>query len=137
MCNWPRCTNDVWAYFNLWEWILIRDSRSGGTLVSWYTSDLGIRHFDTKIANANSTLDQYTDTFAIAQILLDTEIDQIDFEVDSVVEFSIGQSVKVMDNPSAVIDRNISDIQGNIITLDVAIPVVLIKNQLARIVRQK
>lgn len=125
------------AYFNLWEWILIRDSRSGGTLVSWYTSDLGIRHFDTKIANANSTLDQYTDTFAIAQILLDTEIDQIDFEVDSVVEFSIGQSVKVMDNPSAVIDRNISDIQGNIITLDVAIPVVLIKNQLARIVRQK
>ena len=125
------------AYFNLWEWLLIRISKSGGTLVGWYGIDLGVKHFDTKIANANSTLSQYNNTFAIALISSDTIINQVTFTVDDASQFSTGDSVKVMDNDSIIYSRVISNVLANDITLDSPIPVVLTKGSMARIVRQK
>lgn len=125
------------AYLNLWEWVLIRISRSGGTLTAWYGADLGIKHFQLKIENAEATLAQYSATFAIAQILSDTTIGQIAFEVDDVSEFSNGQTVKVMENDSVVYTRTIDDITGPIITLDSGIPAILTTSGLARIVRSK
>jgi hypothetical protein len=125
------------AYLSLWEFILIRIGRAGGTLIQYNNSDIIVNMYDSKIAVANSTLNSYLDTFAIATISLDTVIGQITFTVNSVVDFSIGQQVKVMDNSSVVYTRTISNIVGNNITLNSGIPAALTVGNQARIVRQK
>jgi len=125
------------VYGDLWKFVLIRISKSGGSLTGYYGMDLGIIHFDTKIANANSQLEQYENTFAITLIIEDTIVGQISFEVESVVDFSIGQTVKVMDNESVVYTRIINNILGSDIILDSGIPSILTTGNQARIVRQK
>ena len=125
------------AYASLYEFVSIRIAKSGGTLFSFFNIDLAISHFDTKIANAQGQLDQYNNTFAIASIIVDTVIGQIDFEVDSVSEFSIGQTIKIMDNDSIVFTQNIDIINGTTITLDSGITAALSLAAVARIVRQK
>lgn len=125
------------VYLSLWEWLLIRISKSGGTLIQYNNFGLIEMHFDTKIAIAESTLEQYENTFAITLISSDTDLGEISFTVDNVSDFSVSQSVKIMDNESIVYTRNIDDITGNVITLDSGIPVELLVENQARIVRQK
>lgn len=125
------------VYAKLYEFVSIRIAQSGGTLTGFNSADLGVKHFDTKIDNAQNQLNEYNNNFAISLIIADTVVSQVDFEVESVAEFSIGQTIKIMDNDSIVFTRNIDNIVGPVITLDSGITAVLTIGSVARVVRVK
>lgn len=127
----------VGVYASLYEFVNIRIGKAGGTLYGFYNMDLSVSFYDTKIATAQGQLAQYNNTFAIASIISDTVIGQIEFEVDSVAEFSAGQTVKIMDNDSVVFTRTIDTIITTTIKLDSGITAALTIGSVARIVRQK
>ena len=124
-------------YFDLFSWIDIRIAKSGGSLFSQSSVDLGISFFDQKIVKSNEQLNQYNATFTTVVLTEDSSVGDIEFTVDSVVGLSPLDEVKVMDNDSVVFTRNIDTIVGNVIRLDSGIPVELTVSSLARIVRQK
>lgn len=127
------------VYLQLFTWIDIRISKAGGTLFQANNVAKGIPFFDEKIAKAEKQLNEYNSTFAITRILVDTEIGQTVFGVESLTDFSVGQSVKVMDNNSVVYSRSILSINAteNEIEINQGIPVELAFSALARIVRQR
>lgn len=124
-------------FYELWTTINLRISKGLGSLTKYNSADLGVSFFDKKITDAYTQLDQYTNIFAVTQIVGDTVLGDDEFEVVDESEFSIGQSVKVMDNNSLIYDRTINSISGSFITLDVGIPAVLTESGLGRIVRVK
>lgn len=124
-------------YFDLFNWINNRVGKSGGSLFSQNSLELGVTYFDQRIVKAQNQLDQYEDTFAVATLSADSELGQIDFDVNDASEFSVAEEVKVMDNDSVIFTRIIDTILGNNIRLDSGIPSPLTTNLLARIVKQK
>jgi hypothetical protein len=125
------------ANFDLMGFIDIRIAMVGGSLYSYNQSLLGITSFDVKIEQAENQLAEYENTFAITKIVGNTDIGDIEFEVEDATDFSVGKTVKVMDNLSTVYTRTIDSIISNTIRLNSGIPVALTSNELARIVRQR
>jgi len=125
------------VYLDLFKVIDIRISRGSGTLFQYHQIAIGISLFDKKIATANDQLTQYNNTFALTKVSSDTVIGQQSFPVESIADFSNGDTVYVMDNESLVYSRTISSISGDTINLDSGIPAVLKINKLARIAKQK
>lgn len=123
-------------YFDLFTWVQTRISRAGGSLYRQASVDTGVQFFNDSIANNQALLDQYTTYFVVSQIIEDTELGQIEFEVEDASGYSPGNEVKVMDNDSVVYTRNIDTIIGNTIRLDSGIPAILAASLLARIVKQ-
>jgi hypothetical protein len=124
-------------YFNLTETIKSRADLVGGALASFFQADTTVRSIQQDIDQKESDLARYQLSFAVGRVTEDSELGQIEFEVDTVAEFSQGQEVKVMDNDSVVFTRNIDTIVGNIIRLDSGIPAILTFGGLSRIVRVK
>lgn len=125
------------AYGELFKNIDMRISRGAGSLSAVNNALLGVSLIDKKIATANDQLTQYNNTFAITKISADTIIGQIDFPVESATGFSVGDSVKVMDNNGSVYSRTISLITGNTIRANSGVPAVLTTGGIARIVKLK
>lgn len=125
------------SYYDLFNFVSLRISKGTGTLFQYYQADMAIALFDKKIADANSRLAQYKNTFALVKILSDTVIGQIEFDCEAPSEFSIGDNIFIMDNDSIVFSRVITNINGSNITLDNGVPAELKVNSLARIARQK
>jgi hypothetical protein len=130
-------TTGAGVYKSLYDFVNIRIAKAGGALYGFYVSDTSIGFIDAQVATSQSQLDQYNNTFAIASLINDTIVGQIEFEVDSVSEFLVGHSVKVMDNNSVIFSRTIDTINGTTIRLDSGVPSVLLLVNDSRIVRQK
>jgi hypothetical protein len=125
------------VYFDLWKFIIIRIAKSGGTLYSWYGMDLAVRHFDTKIQNANSQLEEYGNIFLVKLITADVALGENEVTVENTTELSETDSIKVFDNETPVFSTTIQTINGNIVTLTQSVPSEYLIGNLARLVKEK
>ena len=123
------------AYFDLWKFIVIRISKSGGTLYSWYSMGLAVTHFDTKIANANSQLNEYSNIFIVKKITADVLLGTSEVIVENILDLSQNDSIKIFDNNTPVFNTSISSITGNTITLSQSVPSEMLVGNKARIVK--
>lgn len=125
------------VYFDLWKFIIIRIAKSGGTLYSWYGMGLAVKHFDTKILNANSQLEEYENVFLVKLITEDVALGENEVLVENTTDLSETDSIKVFDNETPVFSTEIQEINGNIVTLTQSIPSELLTSNLARLVKEK
>lgn len=125
------------VYFDNWKFVVIRIAKSGGTLYGWYGMDLAVQHFDIKIANANSQLEEYENIIIVKKITEDVELGENEVTIENVIDLSEDDSIKVFDNESAVFNTTIQSINGNIVTLDQSLPFELLTGSIARLVKVK
>lgn len=125
------------VYFDLWKFIIIRIAKSGGTLYSWYGMDLAVKHFNTKITNATSQLEEYENIFTVKLITEDVAIGENEVSVENTTDLSETDSIKVFDNETPIFNTEIQEINGNIVTLTQSIPSELLTGNLARLVKEK
>jgi hypothetical protein len=124
-------------YFELTNIIKSRIDLIGGSLSSFFQADLTLVSIDQDIKQKESDLARYEANFDVKPLLEESELGQIEFEVEDASSFSPADEVKVFDNSSLVFTRNIDTIDGNIVRLDTGIPTTLTLGNQARIVRLK
>lgn len=125
------------VYFDLWKFIIIRIAKSGGTLYSWYGMGLAVKHFDTKIQNANSQLEEYENIFVVKRFTEDVALGENEVSVENTDDISETDSIKVFDNETPVFNTAIQEINGNIVTLTQSVPSEYLTGNLARLVKEK
>lgn len=124
------------VYFDLWKFIVIRIAKSGGTLYAWYGADLGVMHFDTKIKNATSQLEEYTNIFDVKQLVEDADLGENEVVVENVEDLSENDSVMIFDDTTPIMESTIWEISGNRITLEQSLTSGLLVSKLARVVKE-
>ena len=129
-------TSGEGAYFDLFEFVKLRISKSGGTLYSWYGMALAVKHFETKIAGANKQLMEYKNLFTISLLTINTEVGDDTIAVEDATLFSINDVVSVFDDESVVTEYAILSIFENDITLNNGVSAILDNGKTARIVRR-
>ena len=125
------------VYFDNWKFVVIRIAKSGGTLYGWYGMELAVAHFDIKIANANSQLEEYENIIDVKKLTEDVELGENEVTLENVTDLSETEDIKVFDNETTVFNTTIQSINGNIVTLDQSLPFELLTGNLARLVKVK
>lgn len=115
-------------YYSFFKYIDFRCGKSDGSLFMFYNMDLIIKFIDEQIAQANAKKAEYDQYAIVAKITENTTVIP-DFKVSTITGFSIGNTVKVMDNTaSPIITTTITNISGSVITLAVAVPGLVVDN---------
>ncbi|NBW98518.1 hypothetical protein EBR03_02985 [bacterium] len=121
-------------YFNLFSSLDVRLNKGGGTLRSYYNSDLGIALFTNMIISFQNQVDRDSAVFTVKALGANaTGTNQI--TVSNSTGLATGPA-KVMSATQPVIDVNISSISGNTLTLDVTVSSDYKTTESARIVKQ-
>lgn len=123
------------SYGSLWIWVDLRINLGAGSLTKFLTSDLGLVFFDQLIVGAQNQEVEYSNIFLVKTVTVDGTGDEF-LTVNDTAGLNLLDTVKVMDNDSAVLPRQIVDIQGNVLEFDIAIGVPLVIGKLARVVKE-
>lgn len=122
-------------YFDLFKWVDLRLNIAAGSLRQYLDIQMAIEFFSQSITGAENQLEEYEDIFLVKQFAIEGDSSEF-VELSDVTGLAVSDTVMAMDNDSAVINRVISDIQGNVVELDSAIGVNLALNKLARLVKR-
>lgn len=105
-------------YFNLFKWIDLRLSKSGGSLTKFYSFDL-IKNFISSTQGTNTNkLNEYTDVILVVKLTADADGTQF-IQVQSATGWNPGDSVFLLDDNSGIptLPATIVGIVGLIIEL--------------------
>jgi len=121
-------------YFNLFSSLDVRLNKGGGTLRSYYNSDLGIALFTNMIVSFQNQVDRDSAAFTVKALGANANgTNQI--TVTDSTGLTAGPA-KVMSSTQPVIDVNIASIFGSTLTLDVTVSSDYKAAESARIVKQ-
>lgn len=124
----------VGNYFNLFDSLNVRLNKGGGTLRSYYNSDLGIALFGNMIQSFQNQVDRDSAVFTVKAFASDGNgTNQI--TLSNTTGLSSG-SAKVMSSTQPVIDLNITAVSGNTVTVDAVVSSAYKALESARIVKQ-
>jgi hypothetical protein len=120
-----------WA--SLFKWIELRAGKAGGTLFSFYSTDLTILYVDQKIAQANTKQAEYATQMVVAKVTVNSTATAF-ITVASVAGLLVSDSVSLIDDDSVTVNTTIVGIAGLIVQLGVSVPGYTV-NQIARLVK--
>ena len=126
----------VGVNFDLFSTVSLRISKATGTLNQYYQVGGATSIFDKKIDDATAKLTQYESIFLVKPLTSTMEGDFL-IDLEDTTDFQADDLVKFMDNNSVVYDRVLVAVTGNTLELDVALPSILSKGALARIVKYR
>ena len=127
--------NGTGAYNDLWKFIVLRIAKSGGTLYGWYGMELGVNHFNTKIKNATTQLDEYTSIFEVKKLTENYSIGGNEVTVENTTNLSQNDTIKIFDDNSPVLDATIISMDGLVLTLNQGLSSDISMASLGRIVK--
>jgi len=120
-------------FLSLFKWVDIRASKAGGSLFAYYGFDLALTFIDAKIVTAQNQKAEYDQKVLVTKI--NSGIGTTFLEVQSAAGFSIGNSVKIMDDTAtAIVTATIVGVAGDVLEFGSAISGFDI-NQNARVVK--
>lgn len=123
-------------YLKLFDWISLRISKVGGTLLQFYMSDLGGKALGEQTGSLEKQLTEYKNVFAVTKFTSDGNgTDTI--EVDNVAEFMPNDSVMIIDDDTPFISRVILSISGKSVRLNGVVGSDFKVDTTARLVKQK
>src|SRR5690606_24697213 len=110
----------VGAYVRFFDQLNLRINLAQGSLSGYYKQDIALVFLAESIALANQTKNQYESVISVGKLLANLNQDSLNFTLLSgqSSNFTIGDDIYLLDNLTNRVQREIIDIQGDIITLD-------------------
>lgn len=122
-------------YFNLFDNLNLRLNKAGGTLRTFFDSDLGVQLFTQMAVNIQNQANRDSAQFVIRYFTQDGSGTTI-VVVDSVSGLAVSDSVKIMSKTQAVLSGTISSITGLNVTLSFSVSADYKFAEGARLVKQ-
>lgn len=122
-------------YFNLFDNLNLRLNKAGGTLRTYYDSDLGVQLFTQLKTNIINQTARDNATFNIQVFSQDANGSNV-VALASVAGLLVSDAVKIMSSTQAVLTATISGISGNLVTLSITVPNTYKASESARLVKQ-
>lgn len=123
-------------YQKLFDWINMRINKVSGTLTQYYLSGLGGTAMGQQVSGLEKQLKEYSDIFAVTKMTADGNgSDEI--TVDNVAQFVVNDSVMVIDDDTAFVERTILSINGKSVKLNGVISSEFKVDTYARLVKRK
>lgn len=122
-------------YFNLFDNLNLRLNKAGGTLRTFYDSDLGVQLFTQMAVNIQNQADRDSETFNIKTFTQNGNGTNT-VVVSSVTGLAVSDSIKVMSKTQAVLSGTISAISGLNVTVNFSVSADYKFAESARLVKQ-
>lgn len=116
-------------------WVDRRINFATGSLTALKRNASDIAFYDQQVTGSQDLLASYQATFLVKKVTVNGTGNEF-LTLENVSGLAVSNQVKVMDNDSAVLDRTIVDIQGNVVEFDTAIGVSLLVSKSARVAKR-
>lgn len=134
--NSEGATSGSGQFYNLWKWIDLRCSRSSGSLLKYYSLDIGVTFINSAQTSAENKVEEYSTVMLVFRLTFDPNGTNI-VTLPDVTGLSVSDTVTILDDivENGVFNTTIISIDGNDVTTSSFISNLTVNN-VARLIKR-